>query len=154
MVPKILIYTFRTFPFITTLEEEFDKLDITILHKLKNDLDLLSKEIVATKPDIIIGLAKSHSDKSFFEPVTINKFNKSNKVINGSEDLYKLFIPDLIPKNFAISPNPSSTFCNYSMYKISHFLNENNINVKFSFIHISEEGIKQIKEAFEVINYV
>jgi len=138
----ILVYTFRTFPFIENLNHRFDS--VSILHKLKNDLAEFCDLVQQKKPSQIIGIAKSWSDKSYFEPLAINRFNKSKKVIRHTNNKYDLFLPPGFKDKFFISQKPSDSFCNYSMY----FLAISNLRTRLSFAHISEKDISNLKTLF------
>lgn len=145
---NVLVYTFKTFPYIEELKAEFS--DIHIFSKLKIDIKAFLKLVCACKPTHIIGIAKSHSLKSYFEPVTINRFNKSGEVVKQAGDTYDLYVPAQLEPPFQLSSGPSTSFCNYSMFKISHFLAQENIKTRFSFIHIGQSGIGQLKNALSL----
>lgn len=146
-MPKSLIYTFRTFPHIEELKEMFP--NVVVFGKLKEDLDKFFELINTTKPDIILGVAKSNDAHSYFEPLTINKFNKTSKIDkNGKEEL-KLFIPNLTKTNFKISKKPTTSFCNYSMYKIKNHIEQKELKTKIAFIHIVKKDINTIKTCFD-----
>lgn len=141
---KMLVYTFRTFPYQNELRKEFD--DLFILGKLKEDLQRFFKLIREEKPILIMGVALADSKQSFFEPRTINKFHRIGKVTREGKEEFLLFVPDLQNKIFKISRNPSSTFCNYSMYKIKFFLEQEKLAVPLAVTHIKREDIKRLKE--------
>ena len=137
---KGLCYTFRTFHFLPILKEVFP--EIHVLGKLKLDIEKFCSQIIETNPDYIIGIAYSRKG-SFFENVAINKFN-SNTIIKNST---KKFILD-VPENplFKISRKPTTSFCNYSMYRIKYFLDKNSLGTKFYFIHLTEKDISLLSQ--------
>lgn len=143
---KILVYTFRTFPYIKELKNEFQ--EVIVLGKLKDDIDMLCTKIIELRPKFVLGIAKSNRKKSYFEPLTINKFNKSNQVIKHTNKDFFLYVPNLNETNFLITKNPTTSFCNYSMYKVQNFLDENNLEIHFSFTHINQEDINSLKQLF------
>lgn len=143
MKPNVLVYTFRTFPYLEQLRFQFSQ--VQIFCKLKADLESFEKTVLDKKPDYIIGFAKSHSERSWFEPLAINRFNKDKQVIKGAPEHYRLFVPSRLKTPFFESLQPSTSFCNYSMFKVSHFLSRNGIDIPFSFIHIGETGIGQVR---------
>ena len=130
-----IAYTFRTSPSQNELKQIFP--DIFILGKIKQDLDKLFNKILATSPKLIIGLADSKTH-SKIESLTINKFNKKKIDKNGKEG-YLLDLSDNL--DFNLSKKSSSSFCNYSMYKIKQFLEINNLNIPFMFFHINNKDI-------------
>lgn len=138
---QILVYTFRTFPYLEELKKTFPR--VIIFGKLKEDLQKFCSLISQEKPDIILGLALS-TQGSFFEPKTINQFNRNRKVVKGGKRELDLFVPDLNESNFKKSLNPSNSFCNYSMYKIKNFLEQKDIDIPFSFSHLEREQIKEL----------
>ncbi len=141
---RLLVYTFRTFPHTEDLKREFG--DIFILGRLKEDLERFYDSILKEKPKMILGIALSNSDHSYFEPKTINCFNRNTKIIkNGKEEL-TLFVPKIRETKFQISPKQTSSFCNYSMYRIKSFLEQEELTIPFLFTHIKKEDIKRLKK--------
>src|SRR3989339_830645 len=104
-------------------------------------IDSFCKKILEVKPKLILGVAKSKK-YSYFEPETINRFNKSKKVISSLNEEFILDIPNLDNTNCLIRKRPTTSFCNYSMYKIKNFLEENNLEIPFSFVHIKQQDMK------------
>jgi hypothetical protein len=134
---KILVYTFRTFPHTDKLKSIFN--NVSVFGELKIDIKQFTSKILKEKPDLILGIALSKGI-SVFEPKTVNKFN-SGKIKKDGKDELQLFVP----MAFKTSSKPSSSFCNYSMYKIRSFLEENNLNIPFGFAHINENEISCLK---------
>ncbi|MCK5022072.1 MAG: hypothetical protein KAR54_02390 [Candidatus Pacebacteria bacterium] len=139
---KILVFTFRTFPWTDDLIMEFGSLQI--FGKLKESIDIFCESILKTKPNLIIGVAKSEKDYSTFEKYTVNKFN--NGIIEkGGKNKFELDTPKKYSDKFKIRKEPTKSFCNYGMYKIKSFLNKNDLNIPFVFVHILQEDIKELK---------
>ena len=139
---KILVYTFRTFPYLEELKKVFP--EIVVFGKLKESLQDFFDLILEKNPDIILGVALSNSGNSFFEPKTINQFNQNAKVEKIGKDELLLFVPNLKESNFKVSSKASDSFCNYTMYKIKNFLEQKEINIPFAFSHLEKEQIKEL----------
>jgi len=145
---NILVYTFRTFPYISELEDIFGK--IFVLGKLKKGLEILGNKIKSEKTDLVLGIAKSTKAFSTFEPTAINKFNQNGKVSANGKVSYPLFVPDLKNTPFKISDQPTTSFCNYSAYKTAKFINTHDIPTKLSFVHILKKDIPRLLHLFYV----
>jgi hypothetical protein len=131
----MLVYTFRTNPFKDKLKEIFP--DIFIFDKLNEDFKIFSNKILKEKPDKILGIAKSDISQS--ETKTINQFNNKKIDKNGRENY------NLTPwSNFDISKKPTTSFCNWTMYKIAKFIEDNNLNTKLSFVHLSKKDLDKL----------
>jgi len=141
---KILVYTFRTFPYQEELKREVG--DVFVLGRLKEDLERFFRLILKEKPKIIVGVALADSDYSSFEPITINKFNKNTKIIKERKEEFSLFVPKVKKTKFRISLRPTTSFCNYSTYKIKSFLEKEKLKIALTFTHIREEDIKVLKK--------
>lgn len=128
----MLIYTFRTFPHITQLEATFS--DVFIFAKLKDDWTAFA-DLLAQNPEQVIGIALTKGP-SREEPIAINKFNHG-KVIRGGADQLRLHIPDIFP----VAQKPTHTFCNWTMYRTQNYINQRNLQTKFSFIHINKNDL-------------
>lgn len=137
----ILVYTFRTFPYIEELRKVFP--GVVVLGKLKDSLQDFYNLIVEKNPDLILGVALSNSGNSFFEPKAINQFHGKAKVVKNEDFEKLLFVPEL-ESNFVVSSKPSDSFCNYTMYKIKYFLEQKGMNIPFVFSHIKKEQIKEL----------
>ena len=136
---NLQIYTFRTFPYKRELKSIFN--NVIILDKIKDDLNKLCSKIQLEKPDLILGIAKS-DNISKIEKYAINQFHKNKKVLNIKNYKYILDIPNNLP--FIINNKPTDSFCNYSMFKIKYFLNSNNLNIPFTFVHITEQDLQKL----------
>lgn len=141
---KLLVYTFRTFPCIEELKKEFG--EIFILERLKDDLGIFFKLVLKEKPTMILGVALSGNNCSYFEPKTVNIFNKNKKIIKNRKEELSLFVPEIRETNFKISLRSTSSFCNYSMYLIKSFLEQEKLTIPFVFTHIKKEDIKSLKK--------
>ncbi len=141
---KLLVYTFRTFPYAEELEREFG--EIFVLGKLKEDLERFKKLILQEKPTIILGVASSNLDQSYFEAKTVNRFNKNKKITKEGKLELSLFIPQIKETAFKISSKTTSSFCNYSMYRIKSFLEQEKLTIPFLFVHLTKRDIKKLKE--------
>ena len=139
---KILVYTFKTFPY---LKELFFK-DIRVFGKLNEDVYNFCNEIANTKPNVILGIAKSTNKYSTIEQYTLNKFNRNKKIVNSDIEKYELEIPDEFRKYFKIRKTGTKSFCNLTMFKIKRFILENKLDIPFVFIHICEKDIELINE--------
>ena len=145
------MYTFRTFPDGKELKKEFGK--IFILGKLKEDLERFWRIILEQKPTIILGVALSNSEHSYFEPKTVNQFNRTAKITKEGKAELSLFVPQsacLFVKEttFRISAKATSSFCNYSMYGVKSFLEREKLTIPFTFIHIKKEDINDLNKIF------
>lgn len=141
----IILYTFKTFPWIEELKKDFP--DVFIFGKLKEDFERFCEEIEEKNPDWIIGIAKGR--KSSWESGAVNKFNKGG-VIKGGVERYELYIPD--KPLFKIQENPQTTFCNWTAFKIKNFLEKDYYKTKFSFLHIAKEDINSFLDAFPILS--
>lgn len=138
---KTLIYTFRTFPFKDKIPVLF------IFGKLKEDFEIFSNLILNEKPEIIIGIAKNESF-SCFEKQTINRFNKDKKISKHGKEFFELYIPT---DSFAFSNKATDSFCNWTCYKIKEFIENNNLNIKLSFIHINEKDLDKLNKLLRIL---
>ena len=139
-----LIYTLPTFPYNSEVEKILG-ISVFTLNKLSRDIDRLLEHIHSNQPRFILGLAQSHK-RSTWEQYTINSFHKTKKVVNDSSaTLYELYIPtnSLLP----IRKKPTTTFCNYAMFRVQYFLQINNLNIPHSFAHVTKEGISTLDQS-------
>lgn len=138
---KILVYTFRTCPFIAKLETIYGK--VVVLDKIRVDLEELLQKIKKEKPDFILGIAKSTLDYSTVEKYAINQFHKNGKVVkNVKENRLEMDIKEDCP--FQVRPKGTDSYCNYSMFKIKSFLLKESLDIPFSFYHLKEEDIEKL----------
>lgn len=137
----MLVYTFRTFPKISELPKE-----TFIFSKLKTDFEDFKQIILNEKPNFIIGLAATDG-ASRFEPVAINKFGNGFIVKDAAERL-GLFVPD-DTGGFIVASQPTSSFCNWTMFKIQNFIDESTPLSKLIFIHLNMVDMKKINSLFK-----
>lgn len=138
---KTLVYTFKTFPYKDDLP--FEK--FSVLEKLNDDIKNFCHEILLTKPDRIVGFAKSTGKFSTIERYTINQFNRNKKILNNAPEIYELDVPADLKRYFpVVRSTPTKSFCNFSMFKIKRFLEENNLNIPFTFIHVLQNDLKKL----------
>lgn len=144
---KILVYSFRTFPYIDALNKLFPR--VFIFGKLKEDLERFYTLILDENPSMIIGLARSNTDNSYFESKAINRFNKNAKVVKSGRDELSLFVPDTNGSSFKISKKTTASFCNYTMYKIRSFLEQKGLDIPFAFSHINCNDLQELSVVLE-----
>jgi hypothetical protein len=128
----MLIYTFRTFPYISELEENFREL--FVFSKLKEDWVSFEK-LLSEQPDKVLGVAQTDGP-SREEPIAINRFNLGT-VIRGGVERLELHTSGILPP----AQKPTHTFCNWTMYHTQNYINQHNPQTKFSFIHINKNDL-------------
>ncbi len=138
---NVLFYTFKSFPFSDSLPE-----NSFVLAKLNSDIKLLEERILNDKPEIVIGVGLVRGF-SRFERIAVNKFNKV-KVNKNSQESFSLVFPEKGFENIKLSYKPTRSFCNWSAFKLAEFIEENNLDLKLSFLHINR------KDKLELIKYV
>lgn len=135
----ILLYTFNnwngfTFKLLNSIENpKISKLFIQSSSKLKK----LFSEISQSKYDFIIGLGdyRKTGKRIRIESFYINKYGK-NEIEKASKEKYFSTLNILTDDNAYIADNATNGPCNRSGYLISKFIEDNNLNTKFTFIHI------------------
>lgn len=140
-MPKVLFYTFKSFPFKDVLPA-----NSFVLAKLNSDIKQLQQLILEQKPEIIIGIGLVRGF-SRFERVAVNKFN-NGKVGRVSKEYFDLTFPEKGFENLKLSYKPTKSFCNWSAFKLAEFIEQNNLDLKLSFLHINR------KDKLELIKYV
>lgn len=141
---NILTYTFYSNPFSSQLKEIFG--EVFVFHKISEDFPRLALEILKRKPQYILGVANFKYRIPQFEHTTINKFHKKGKVSKTGSDQYPLFLPDLAGTPFRKSPRTDDTFCNWTMYKVAHFLDQEKMNTKLMFVHMTDRYLNDLKD--------
>ncbi len=131
---KLLLYTFENFPYINLLKEYFP--EVVLFHQLKSDFKKFQTRINEVKPDIILGVAKIDGNVSYIENESTNKFNLGVIDKKGPSSI-SLFIPPKLPEGFRIRQNPTTSFCNWTMYKIAQYIQDTEI--KLIFAHVTSE---------------
>jgi|GEM_PF-949912 len=143
---EFIIYTFRTFPHKKELEKCFGT--IFVLHNLKKDLITLTEKIKKEKPVYILGIAKSMGKYSVIEHTAVNQFNRKGIIDKNGKRILSLSIPKDICDEFSLSKKITTSFCNYSMYKVQKFLDDKHLPIPFSFVHVSEKNISSLPFLF------
>ncbi len=115
--------------------------NVFVLDSLKKDLLLLTEKIKEEKPDFILGVAKSNKNYSIIEQVAVNTFNKKGTIDKTGKKILYLNIPKNISSKFFLSKRSTTSFCNYSMYKMQTFLEDEHLSIPFSFVHVLEKDI-------------
>jgi len=128
----MLVYTFRTFPEIEKLKEIFG--EVFVFGKLKEDFEKFTKIIEIKKPKYILGVAKG-KNVSQLEKYAINIFGKTGIIDKNGVERIELYIPKELENDLKISVKPTSSFCNWTMYKIGSYLLENKLKTKLMFVH-------------------
>ena len=86
---NILIYTFRTFPWIENIKSISN--NIVVLNTLKEDILEVEKNIKNNSYTIVLGIAKGR-DTSVFETKGVNRFYKV-KILKDGKASYPLYFP-------------------------------------------------------------
>jgi hypothetical protein len=139
---SFLIYTFRTFPYIDQLTSLTE--NIFVFNKLKEDILDLEKILKKNELDYVLGIAKS-SNRSVFETKGVNKFNNGNIIKDGKEK-YPLYYPKDGYMNIGVNNSYTKSFCNWGIYNVGRIIENNNLKMKHSFVHILENDIKVLKK--------
>ncbi|NMC36056.1 hypothetical protein GYA49_03340 [Candidatus Beckwithbacteria bacterium] len=142
---NLLVYSFKTFPYKKEIEDIFPS--IFYFYKLTKDIETFKQLIIQNKPDYVVGIAFKKYGQSCFEPQTVNIFNKKAKITRNGIDSYNLFIPTYL--NFKTSNYQSRSFCNWTMYKVSEFINWQHLATKLIFTHISRKDIIHLRKFYE-----
>ena len=139
---KILIYTYRTFPWIEDIQTLSSK--IIVLNKLKDDIQLIEKELTTESYSLILGIAKTNK-KSAFETKGVNKFNKG-KILHDGTDSFSLNYPRGGYKDIEINNSYTTSFCNWGIYQTANLLKMKNLHTEHLFVHITRKDIKILQE--------
>ncbi|PKN02945.1 hypothetical protein CVU76_02885 [Candidatus Dojkabacteria bacterium HGW-Dojkabacteria-1] len=134
---NILIYTFRTFPWIEDIKS-ISK-DIVVLDTLKIDIIEVEKKLKQNKYVFVLGIAKGRHS-SVFETKGVNQFNKGKILTDGKEE-YPLYFPKQGFENIKVNKGYTTSFCNWGMYRVSKLIEESSHESKHMFVHIKEEDI-------------
>lgn len=138
---NILIYTFRTFPWLEDIKN-ISK-DIVVLNTLKVDILEVEKKLKQNRYVLLLGIAKGR-DISVFETKGVNKFNKG-RILSDGKNSYPLYFPKQGFENIKVNKGYTTSFCNWGMYMISKLIEESSPGSKHMFIHIKEEDIPLLK---------
>lgn len=135
---KILLYTFRTYPYIEELRNVYG--EIFIFDKLKESFENFTEIVLENNIKLVIWVA-DRKWPSLMESISVNKFNRDKLISKQWKDKYDLHIKDIwinINKWFTTS------FCNRTMYKISEFIDNNWLDSMLSFVHINLQDIDKL----------
>jgi hypothetical protein len=138
-----LIYTFRTFPWLS----EIENFQPFVLDKLKNDILQLQLKLLKEQPEYLIGLAISSSTR--FEPTAYNKFNHG-KVNKQGKEQYGLFVPNIAGTRTATAG--TNSFCNWTMYRLAEFIVQEKLPIKLAFLHMDRRDKQLMLEILPKIN--
>lgn len=142
---KIIAHTFRTFPFKQEVEDIFGK--TFVFGKLKADFEEFSNTI-KNDVDYIVGVALSEKETRI-EPLAVNQFSGDKKIEKDGAEQIELFIPSF--NKFHIAPKYTSSFCNWTIYKIANYIALNSLKTKLIFVHINKYDINKLNEFFDTI---
>ncbi len=106
---------------------------IFLFGALKKDISDFFKIIDSTKPDLITGIG--NSSNFVIEGVAVNKFNKNGKISKSGKEFYDLYLPEQFTDIAPVSSKQTVSFCNWTAYKISEYIDKNNLTTKNSLIH-------------------
>lgn len=134
-----IYYTFRTNKNITRIEESGESL--FVFGNLKQDLQKFFNILSKSTIDSIVGLAEIKS-VSRVESMAVNAFGKNKKICKSGPNSFAL---DLYKENiFKVSKSHTTSFCNWTMYKISEYIQNNKLLIKHSFIHYNKADIDKV----------
>lgn len=133
-----LFYTFRTNRFI----EHFTDcgVDLFVFGPLKRDLGRFTELVEQLKPTHIVGLATVNG-RSRWETVAANNFNGKNIVASGI-GTYELSVPE--STQFRLSKRTTSSFCNWTMYKIAELVALKRLKSKVLFLHFNPAEVNNV----------
>jgi len=131
---KIFCYSFRTYPQLERLTCIYD--DVFVFGALNQDFVRARQIILGTKPKLILGFATPGKSEPRIEPIAINQFNRTKKIVTSGPSQYNLFIPELV--DISIASKPTDSFCNWTAYKIAHLVSTHGLKTKVTFVHTDE----------------
>jgi len=134
---KLIVYTFRTNPFKTAIQENGK--DIFIFGPLNKDLESFKEYILKKKPNCILGIATTKG-KTQIETRAINAFGK--RKLSKTKESLDLTIPHSMI--FPSATQPTTSFCNWTMFKIAEYISQENLPIKLSFIHFNPKDIQLV----------
>jgi pyrrolidone-carboxylate peptidase len=145
---SILIYTLPTYSHLDQIERS--GIAVFVLdQKLKKGIKALERKLSRGDYYFILGIA-DNKGKSRIESKAVNIFNSRKKVISDGPEEYRMFCPDkedrknILP---GIEKNGvyTTSFCNYTMYSIQHYLSVNEIDLFHMFVHLNSDDIVSIQ---------
>lgn len=147
---SLLIYSFNKKQFLPDLLQIWP--DIFVLSKLSQEIRSLTDLIKEQQPKHVLGIAQSYrANWAYFQPNAINLFHKRGRVEATGPKQLSLFVPNLSGTIFKKSPRASSTFCNWTIYKIAYFINQNNLTTKPIFAHCQAKHLEQLAKILKNI---
>ncbi len=135
-----MIYTFRTVPYLDELLK-FDD-EIFVFKSLKSDFENFKIKSLSKKPKHILGIGNTKKE-SQLESKAVNIFNKSKQIEKRGKEEYNLFTFESV---FSVNNRYTTSFCNWTTYKISSFIEEKKIDTKVSFLHLNKSDFNNLKE--------
>lgn len=147
-IPKYSVYSFRTYPYLPSLIDEFGS--VTVLDQLKYDIQAYVKEVSASHPRLVIGIANTIG-QSRIEPIAINRFNRSALVMQGGSAELEMFVPNLSHTPFISATKPTTTFCNYAMYRVQYDLMLLNKPMRHMFVHLNNKDLPSFMTLIETL---
>jgi hypothetical protein len=137
-MPKILIYSFKSFPQVQQLGDAF------VFSKLKKDLAVYKDLLLRKKPTYLVGLARGHGPTRL-ELFAINQFNRNGAVVvRGAPDRLYLYVPK--KHSFKVAQRPTYTFCNWTMFQLQHFIKSSGLPARMLFLHVNPKELKQVSD--------
>lgn len=113
----MLIYTFRTCPFVNSLHNHFD--DVFVFGRLKDDMKRFRDILANSATDFVVGFAASTKPYSVVEKAAINQFNRTKKVDPNGPGQFELYVPSLRLPSITLTKDTTDSFCNWVMYNVS-----------------------------------
>ena len=104
---------------------------VSIGRQMRRDLDALAERILAERPELVVGLGRSNASR--YEQATQNLFH-GREIIKGAPIEYPLYIPDA---DWPTNNGLTSSFCNWSAYRLAHFIATNDLPTKLAFLHLT-----------------
>lgn len=125
---KLLLYTFRSVEY----KDQFDY-RVFAFNKLNEDIEKFFALLKAEEVDHVVGVGNGPFTR--FESRAVNSFH-TKRILQEGPGSYDLFIPRAsIPAGI----RPTESFCNWTAYRIAHFISENKVNIRQSFLHVRKK---------------
>lgn len=112
-----------------------------LLNKINADILQLEQVITVSNEKIVIGLG--NSKVSGIESITINQFHR--RTLKGNH-CYDLITDPSFAEYFFISQKSTTSFCNLTAYKLAKFIDDNNLNTKLIFLHVSFQDAVRMQQ--------
>lgn len=138
---KLLLYTFRSVEYQNKLGNR-----VFVFNKLNEDIEKFFEVLKAEEVDHVVGVGNGPFTR--FESQAVNRFHKK-RILQESPESYDLFIP---PVGILTGIEPTESFCNWTAYRIAHFIYENELNIRQSFLHVKKK--ESLKLVADLINRV